>query len=264
MRACADEMIFRNERGELTEGARSNIFVRRAEHLLTPPLSAGLLPGVLRAELLDSGRCEEAVLTEDDLKAGFFGNSLRGIDPRHAALGDSRRGRQCSATLSGTIQPATSTRPSPAASPAPPARPKPGWRSLRRQRRRTRNPAWCRTTAAQLRPRARGRRSGAADRHRAWADNACRTARDSRRQPRPPHAAAPKPKPRRDSSCHHLFQMIAQPQGQRHQIQGRDWRSHRWETPNCPRHRDWRTPCTLLSASTTPVLGSSLMRVVPR
>ena len=75
-----DEAIFRNEHGALTEGARSNIFVKRQGRLLTPPLSAGLLPGILRAELLESGECEEAELTEKDLEAEvFFGNSLRGL-----------------------------------------------------------------------------------------------------------------------------------------------------------------------------------------
>ena len=37
--------MFCNERGELTEGARSNIFVERDGVLLTPPLSAGVLDG---------------------------------------------------------------------------------------------------------------------------------------------------------------------------------------------------------------------------
>jgi para-aminobenzoate synthetase/4-amino-4-deoxychorismate lyase len=50
--------------------------------LLTPPLSAGLLPGVLRAELIESGRAVEAALTRADLNHGFFvGNALRGLIP---------------------------------------------------------------------------------------------------------------------------------------------------------------------------------------
>ncbi len=86
-RLKTDEVIFQNERGELTEGARSNIFIRRGGVLLTPPLSSGLLPGILRAELLDSGAAREAVLTQADLTkasgAGevYFGNSLRGLIP---------------------------------------------------------------------------------------------------------------------------------------------------------------------------------------
>jgi para-aminobenzoate synthetase/4-amino-4-deoxychorismate lyase len=75
-----DELVFCNERGELTEGARSNLFIRRGDVLLTPPLEAGLLPGVLRAELIDKGRAREAVLTPADLNGEvYFGNSLRGL-----------------------------------------------------------------------------------------------------------------------------------------------------------------------------------------
>jgi para-aminobenzoate synthetase/4-amino-4-deoxychorismate lyase len=75
-----DETLFCNERGELTEGARSNIFVRKDGILLTPPLEAGLLPGVLRAELLVRGEAREATLTPDDLKGEvYLGNSLRGL-----------------------------------------------------------------------------------------------------------------------------------------------------------------------------------------
>jgi para-aminobenzoate synthetase/4-amino-4-deoxychorismate lyase len=77
-RLGADEVIFVNERGDLTEGARSNIFVRRDGILLTPPLSAGVLDGRLRAELLAQGKAREATLTPDDLTGEvYFGNSLR-------------------------------------------------------------------------------------------------------------------------------------------------------------------------------------------
>ena len=77
----ADEVIFLNERGELAEASRSNIFLRRKGKLWTPPLSSGALPGCLRRELLDTAACTEAVLTPADLDSGtlFFGNSLRGL-----------------------------------------------------------------------------------------------------------------------------------------------------------------------------------------
>lgn len=68
--------------GQLTEGSFTNLFVERDGVLLTPPLSAGLLPGVLRADLIDSGRAVEAPLTRSDLANGFFvGNALRGLIP---------------------------------------------------------------------------------------------------------------------------------------------------------------------------------------
>lgn len=79
-RVGADEVIFMNERGEITEGARSNIFVKHGDMLLTPPLTGGVLDGRLRAELIASGKAREAVLTPDDLKGEvWFGNSLRGL-----------------------------------------------------------------------------------------------------------------------------------------------------------------------------------------
>jgi para-aminobenzoate synthetase / 4-amino-4-deoxychorismate lyase len=76
------DVLFLNERGEVAEGARSNIFVERDGRLLTPPLASGALPGVLRAELLASGRAFEAVLWPADLQGGFWlGNALRGLIP---------------------------------------------------------------------------------------------------------------------------------------------------------------------------------------
>jgi para-aminobenzoate synthetase/4-amino-4-deoxychorismate lyase len=81
-----DEMLFCNEHGELTEGARSNIFIRRGGVLLTPPLQAGLLPGILRAELLARGEARETALTQSDLKDEvWLGNSLRGLIPAKPA-----------------------------------------------------------------------------------------------------------------------------------------------------------------------------------
>jgi para-aminobenzoate synthetase/4-amino-4-deoxychorismate lyase len=76
----ADEVVFVDADGFLTEGSFANAFVERGGVLLTPPLARGLLPGVLRAELLDSGRAREAELTPADLAGGFLlGNALRGL-----------------------------------------------------------------------------------------------------------------------------------------------------------------------------------------
>lgn len=75
-----DELIFLNENGDLVEGAITNLFVPRGDVLLTPPLGAGTLPGVLRASLIAEGRVREARLTGGDLELGFFlGNALRGL-----------------------------------------------------------------------------------------------------------------------------------------------------------------------------------------
>ena len=74
------DAVFLNLRGEVAEGARSNVFVERDGILLTPPVGSGALPGVLRAELIASGRAREAVLLPGDLAGGFWlGNALRGL-----------------------------------------------------------------------------------------------------------------------------------------------------------------------------------------
>lgn len=80
------EVVFVDEPGFVTEGSWSSIFVERAGQLLTPPLSLGLLPGVLRAELIEKGRAVESHLRVADLADGFFiGNSLRGLIPARLA-----------------------------------------------------------------------------------------------------------------------------------------------------------------------------------
>lgn len=77
-----DEVLFINEHGRLTEGSRTNIFLRRDGKLLTPPLRDGLLNGCLRRALIAEGKCEEAELYPRDLETGdelLLGNSLRGL-----------------------------------------------------------------------------------------------------------------------------------------------------------------------------------------
>lgn len=76
----AFEILFTRPDGALTEGSFTSIFVERDGLLLTPPANLGLLPGVLRAELLESGKAVEARLTVDDIAHGFFiGNAVRGL-----------------------------------------------------------------------------------------------------------------------------------------------------------------------------------------
>ena len=73
---------FLRDDGALTEGSFTNLFVERDGVLLTPRAALGLLPGVLRRSLIESGRACEADLTLADLGNGFFvGNALRGLMP---------------------------------------------------------------------------------------------------------------------------------------------------------------------------------------
>ena len=63
---CGD-VLFVNERGEVTEGANHNVVVRLDGELVTPPQTAGLLPGTFRAELLARGEIRERDITPVDL-----------------------------------------------------------------------------------------------------------------------------------------------------------------------------------------------------
>lgn len=83
------EAVMRNYRGELTECAVANLFVVRKGVVATPPLSAGLLPGITREYLLEIGRrdgvvIEESTLRDDDLftaDEAFLTGTTREIVP---------------------------------------------------------------------------------------------------------------------------------------------------------------------------------------
>jgi para-aminobenzoate synthetase/4-amino-4-deoxychorismate lyase len=76
------EVLFTDPDGFLTEGSFTTVFVEREDRLLTPPLSRGLLPGILRERLLEDGSAVEADLRPEDLAGGFLiGNALRGLIP---------------------------------------------------------------------------------------------------------------------------------------------------------------------------------------
>jgi len=79
------DVIFLNEKGEVTEGATNNIFIERAGFLLTPPLCCGLLNGIYRQSLLETNQRarEETLLLDDLLKAEkiYICNAIRGLRP---------------------------------------------------------------------------------------------------------------------------------------------------------------------------------------
>ncbi len=78
-----DELLFLNERGEVAEGAITNVFVSARDGLLTPPIDSGALPGILRQELIETGRARQVRLWPGGLRGKklFVGNSLRGLVP---------------------------------------------------------------------------------------------------------------------------------------------------------------------------------------
>jgi para-aminobenzoate synthetase/4-amino-4-deoxychorismate lyase len=78
------DCMFRNTRGEITEGAIHNVVASLAGEWCTPPLQCGVLPGIYRRHLLQQGKVRERVLTLGDLlraEAIFICNSVRGMRP---------------------------------------------------------------------------------------------------------------------------------------------------------------------------------------
>jgi para-aminobenzoate synthetase/4-amino-4-deoxychorismate lyase len=77
---CDDVMLW-NRAGQITETTIANVVIEGADGgRVTPPVACGLLPGVLRAELLAAGKVTEAVVTIDQLKSAprfWLVNSVR-------------------------------------------------------------------------------------------------------------------------------------------------------------------------------------------
>jgi len=76
--------IFVNENGEVTEGGRSNLLIKNGNNWKTPPVTSGLLPGIMRAKLIED---KEMSILEIPLAPGdiinaenvYICNSLRGL-----------------------------------------------------------------------------------------------------------------------------------------------------------------------------------------
>ena len=100
LKTQADEALMQNQAGELVECSQSNFFLVRAGSVLTPPLAAGLLPGITREFVLELAAelaipAREARLTPADLKTAdeaFITGTTREVTPV-AAVDDLRIGR---------------------------------------------------------------------------------------------------------------------------------------------------------------------------
>lgn len=85
--AGADEALFVTPSGRVLEGAASSLFIVKDGHAYTPPTSAGILPGVARArvlQLIGSERAREKPLTLDEVRSAqecFITNALMGVMP---------------------------------------------------------------------------------------------------------------------------------------------------------------------------------------
>ena len=81
--AGLEDVLFCNERGEVTEGAVNSVFIERDGRWITPPVACGLLAGIYRRHLLETRpEIEERVLHLEDLKnadAVYVTNAVRGL-----------------------------------------------------------------------------------------------------------------------------------------------------------------------------------------
>jgi para-aminobenzoate synthetase/4-amino-4-deoxychorismate lyase len=76
------DVIFTNKKGEITEGAISNIFIEKKGKLYTPPIHCGLLNGIMRKQIIKKRKAKEKVLKIEDLVSAeniYLTNSVRGI-----------------------------------------------------------------------------------------------------------------------------------------------------------------------------------------
>ncbi|KIY50440.1 D-aminoacid aminotransferase-like PLP-dependent enzyme [Fistulina hepatica ATCC 64428] len=86
VRACIQDgenmdVLMYNERGDITETSICNIAFSRGGRWVTPPLSSGCVPGVLRRWLVEQGRVTQAPVRKDDVCIGEYVllfNSVRG------------------------------------------------------------------------------------------------------------------------------------------------------------------------------------------
>jgi branched-chain amino acid aminotransferase len=90
-----DEVLLRNERGEVCECTSANVFIARGGEVLTPPLESGCLPGVTREVLLDSIHVpgipiREATLSLEDVEHAdgvFITSTTRNLLPVDSIAG---------------------------------------------------------------------------------------------------------------------------------------------------------------------------------
>ncbi len=76
------DVVYLNERNEITEGARANVVILLDGILYTPPIDCGVLPGTFRAHLLEQSKIRERVLKLDDLRSAqsiYLCNALYGL-----------------------------------------------------------------------------------------------------------------------------------------------------------------------------------------
>lgn len=94
------DVIAVNERGRLSDGGRTSVFLVRGGAVVTPPVADGALPGIARRVLLEAGLADERSVAPEELDGAegvFVANALRGVVPVRADRGG--RVAACAAAL---------------------------------------------------------------------------------------------------------------------------------------------------------------------
>jgi para-aminobenzoate synthetase / 4-amino-4-deoxychorismate lyase len=76
------DVLFHNERGEMTEGSITNVYIKENGTLYTPPVECGLLDGIFRRTLIRDGKAKEKIITVHELLNAeeiYVSNSVRGL-----------------------------------------------------------------------------------------------------------------------------------------------------------------------------------------
>jgi len=89
LRSGADEALMCNQAGDVVECSQSNFFIVKGRRVITPPLEAGLLPGITRAFVLEMASDEGFEAVEDavsvaDVRAAdeaFITGTTREVTP---------------------------------------------------------------------------------------------------------------------------------------------------------------------------------------
>lgn len=78
------EPVFLNTKGQIAEGATTNVFFVKNQQLISPPVSCGMLPGIMREYLYSAYPIKEQIIMPEDIEKFdemFLTNSLLGIMP---------------------------------------------------------------------------------------------------------------------------------------------------------------------------------------
>ena len=100
--AKADEAVMANQYGRLASAAAGNMFVRFDNRLITPPISEGALPGIIRAALLEQTQIDGLLIEEAPIEmarlekadALYVSNSVNGVVTAAFAQADAAQKKQ--------------------------------------------------------------------------------------------------------------------------------------------------------------------------